>query len=155
MAEGEVSRGKHSLEGPYKLICVLLKCSARPRWHSVGIPSVLLILLGRSINEIGFTVAILGVRADVRSAIARDYRIFTCVATVKHFDQTYVPVSQRAVMTVELKLVSLVVEVFLKPVAGMVAVLSLIMGYLLHNNSRWIWISLRFSDESFDILQQV
>ena len=112
-------------------------------------------MLGWSIDEVGLAVAILGVRADVGSTIARDYRIFTRVAAVQHFDQSHVPVSKRAMMAVELQLVSLVVVVFLEPVACVVAVLSLIVGHLLHENRRCIWKSLCFCDVRFDILQQV
>ena len=86
----------------YKLICVPLKCAARPGWHSVGIPPVLCILLGWSINEIGLTVAILGVSADIGSAIACDHGIFSGIAAVKHFDQSRIPVSEEAMMAVQL-----------------------------------------------------
>ena len=102
IAEGEMSRGKHCLIRPYKLIRVSLKCAARPGWHTIGIPPVLRKLLGWSINEIRLTVAILGVCADVGSAIACDHRIFSRVATMKHLDQAHVPVSKEAMMTVEL-----------------------------------------------------
>lgn len=155
VAEAKVSRGKHGLERPYKLICVPLKCATRPGWHSIGIPSILLKLLGWSINEIGVTVAILGVFAYVGSAIASDHRILSCIAAMKHFYQSHVPVSKEAMMAVELQLVGLVVVMFLKPVACVVAVLSLLVGNFLHDKSRWVWISLCFSDELFDTLQQI
>ena len=55
-------------------------------------------------------------------------------------------------MAVELKLVSLIVVVLLKPIACVIAVLSLFVGDFLHDKSRWFWISLCFSDKFFDTL---
>ena len=155
VAEGKVSRGKHGLVRLYELICVLFKRAARPGRHSIGVPSVLRVLLGWSINEIGLAVAIRGICADVRSAVACDDGIFSRVAAVKHLDQRHVPVSKEAMVAVELQLVGLVVVVFLKPVACVVAVLSLFVGDFLHDKSRWFLISLCFSDKFFNALHQI
>ena len=155
VAEGKVSRGKHGLVRLHKLICVPLKCAARPSWHSIGVPSVLRKLLGWSIHEICLAVAIRGICTDVRSAVACDDGIFSRVAAVKHLDQSHVPVSKEAMVAIELQLVRLVVVVFLQPIACVVAVLSLFVGYFLHDKSRWSLISLCFSDKFFDTLQQI
>ena len=65
-----------------------------------------------------------------------------------------VPVLEEAVVAIELQLVSLIIKVLLKSIAGMVTILCLVVGYLNHEDLWSIWLTLHFSYIVFDLLNQ-
>ena len=58
-------------------------------------------------------------------------------------------------MAIELQVVSLIIEVLLQSVAGMVAILGLVVRYFYHEDGRRIWLTFYFSDIGFDLLNQL
>ena len=68
----------------------------------MGIPPVVLILLGCSISEESLGGRIRGIFGDVRSCRASEHRVFTSVAVVKHTYEPVVPAVNKAMIALDL-----------------------------------------------------
>ena len=70
---------------------------------------------------------VFGIFTDVRACIGSDHRHFSRIAAVELVDKFFVPISNKAMMAIKLKLVGLVSEVFLNHDSGAVAVPGLVV----------------------------
>ena len=64
-------------------------------------------------------------------------RVFTCITTMKLFNQVYVPVLFEAVVAIDLKLIVLAIVMTLDHMSCMVHIFGLFMPYIFNEYRRW------------------
>ena len=86
--------------------------------------------------------------------ISCQYRIFTCITIMEHFDTFGIPVLNKSMMTVELKLVSFSIVMTLNLISSVVNIFSVFIEYILYQNRWWVLLFLNLFNIIIELLVQ-